>query len=256
MGLARRQFLQSMAAGCLGWQMASWDRVAWAADQYGKNLAQPNKRKLALLIGINQYDAKGDWLPLNGCVTDVELQRELLIHRFGFNPIDIVTLTDHQATKSAIAQAFVEHLIAQALPGDNVVVHFSGHGSRVGHHNTLVPVDSGMPGAGEVINDLLDDTLWQWLSAIATDHITCVLDTGYTNPGTPVVGNFRIRARPSRRDWQIAPEDQALGTSSQASSSSRSLAAKSGILLQATSHNQLCADACGKDLVVVYLPML
>jgi Caspase domain/Domain of unknown function (DUF4384) len=253
MGLARRQFLEMVSASLLGWQAMLYPQIAQAADMYGKNLSQPTKRKLALLIGINQYEAKGDWLPLNGCVTDVELQQELLVHRFGFKPADIVTLTDRAATKAAIAQAFTEHLIAQALPGDVVVVHFSGHGSRLGQNNTLVTVDGGMPDAGLVVNDLMDDTLMLWLQAIATENTICILDAGHYYPGKPVVGNFRIRARPSRRDWQLSPEELALqqslkeqighrqGLGKEARSSNKVTAP--GVVLRATSNDLLCADA-------------
>lgn len=252
MRLARRQFLEMVSASLLGWQAMSYPQIAQAADLYGKNLSQPTRRKLALLIGINQYEAKGDWLPLNGCVTDVELQQELLVHRFGFKPADIVTLTDQAATKAAIAQAFTEHLIAQALPGDVVVVHFSGHGSRVGQNNTLVTVDGGMPGAGLVVNDLMDDTLMLWLQAIATERTICILDAGHYYPGKPVVGNFRIRTRPSQRDWQLSPEELALQQSLKAQIGNRQglKEAKSsnkvtapGVVLRATSDDLLCADA-------------
>ncbi len=253
MGVARRQFLQMATASLLGWQAMSYPQIAQAADLYGNNLSRSTKRKLALLIGINQYDAKGDWLPLNGCVTDVELQQELLVYRFGFKPADIVTLTDRSATKATIAQAFTEHLIAQALPGDLVVVHFSGHGSRLGQNNTLVTVDSGMPGAELIVNDLMDDTLMLWLHAIATDNTICILDTGHNYPGTPVVGNFRIRTRPSRRDWQLSPEELELqqslkeqignrqGLGQEAKSNSKVVAP--GLVLRATSNDRLCADA-------------
>ncbi len=253
MGLARRQFLQMVSASFLGWQAMSYPQIAQAADLYGNNLSQSTKRKLALLIGVNQYDAKGDWLPLNGCVTDVELQQELLVHRFGFKPTDIMTLTDRSATKAAIAQAFTEHLIAQALPGDVVVVHFSGHGSRLGQNNTLVTVDSGMPEAGLVVNDLMDDTLMLWLQAISTDNTICILDTGHHYPGTPVVGNFRIRTRPSRRDWQPSPEELALQQSLKEQIGNRqglgkdakpnNKVAAPGLVLRATSNDLLCADA-------------
>jgi Caspase domain len=253
MGLARRQFLEMVSASLLGWQVMSYSQIAQAADLYGNNLSQPTKRKLALLIGINQYDAKGDWLPLNGCVTDVELQQELLVHRFGFKPADIVTLTDRAATKAAIAQAFTEHLIAQALPGDVVVIHFSGHGSRVRQNNTLIPADGGMPGAGLVVNDLMDDTMMLWLQAIATERTICILDAGHYYPGKPVVGNFRIRTRPSQRDWQLSPEELDLqqslkaqignrqGLGQEAKSSNKVTAP--GIVLRATSNDLLCADA-------------
>ncbi|WP_223210404.1 caspase family protein, partial [Microcystis aeruginosa] len=40
-------------------------------------------------------------------------------------------LTDKEATRENILQAFEEHLIQWAQPGDVVVFHFSGHGSQV-----------------------------------------------------------------------------------------------------------------------------
>jgi hypothetical protein len=262
MVLARRQFLQMISAGLVGWQVMSPPQMARAADLYAKNLSRPTKRKLALLIGIDQYDAKGEWLPLNGCVTDVELQRELLVHRFGFKPTDIMTLTDRAATRTAIAEAFTEHLIAQALPGDVVVVHFSGHGSKLGQNNTLVTVDSDIPEAGAIVTDIMDDTLMLWLQAIATDRTTCILDTGHFYPGTPVVGNFRIRSRPSRHDWQISPAEielqrhlrEQLGARQVLNSTNTGLSKGDkpnsqapkvlapGMLLRAASGELLCAD--------------
>ena len=86
MGIARRQFLQAGLTSLIGWQFLTRDRVALAAEQYVNQLTTSTQRKRALLIGINQYDAQEDsnpqnsvsgWLPLHGCVNDVELQRDL-----------------------------------------------------------------------------------------------------------------------------------------------------------------------------------
>jgi len=79
-------------------------------------------------VGINAYSGGN---ALNGCVTDVRSMALLLEHRYGFDPKDIKVLTDAQATRQGILSAFETHLIAQARPGDVVVFHFSGHGSRV-----------------------------------------------------------------------------------------------------------------------------
>jgi hypothetical protein len=211
MTLARRQFLH-IIAGFVGSQICIdkfSDRVAWAADNYAQ-LKQSTRRKLALLIGINQYDAKNEWLPLYGCVNDVELQRELLIHRFGFNPKDILTLTDRQATRVNIIESIREHLISQALPDDLVVMHFSGHGSKLKNQASLVPVDGSFASANETPNDITIPTLLLLLQAIATDKITCILDAGYSSSGNPIIGNFRIRARPNRREWELSPAEVAL----------------------------------------------
>ena len=109
MQLNRRRFLQGTGLGIL----------TLALDPYLQGLAAPTARKLALLVGVDHY---GDGsLDLKGCVTDVQLQQELLIHRFGFNPQDIVTLTNAEATREAIETAFLEHLVNQAIAGDVVV---------------------------------------------------------------------------------------------------------------------------------------
>ena len=60
MGIARRQFLQTCLASLVGWQFLSRDRVAFAAEQYVRQATTSTQRKRALLIGINQYDAKDD----------------------------------------------------------------------------------------------------------------------------------------------------------------------------------------------------
>src|SRR4028119_2107564 len=177
MGLKRRTFLQQagLALTALGLSetvlslLGDKSLAVPVLDRYFQALAQPGGRKLALLVGINQYPHS---TALGGCVTDVELQRELLIHRFGFNASDILTLADSQATRENIETAFVEHLTEQAKPGDVVIFHFSGYGSRVKMseesqtdkavyiQNSLVPVDSIVPSNGAAIaNDLLEETL-------------------------------------------------------------------------------------------------
>ncbi|NJK36244.1 MAG: caspase family protein [Oscillatoriales cyanobacterium SM2_2_1] len=152
----------------MGWHFWRGEQVAMAATQF-QGMGQKATRRLALLIGINRYEARNEWLPLNGCLTDVELQKELLIHRFGFKPADILTLTDHQATRQGIETAILEHLVAQAMPDDWVVVHFSGHGTLLGDHRALVPVDGSIPHGNREIQDIPEARLWQWLAAVNSE---------------------------------------------------------------------------------------
>src|SRR4028118_2273028 len=161
MGLKRREFLQQAGRvlGAIGISEALWLQLG---SRYLQALAQPTARKLALLVGVNKYPDS----PLHGCVTDVDLQRELLIYRFAFVPSDILTLTDAQATRDNIETAFVTHLSEQAKPGDVVVFHFSGCGSRVSlgespgtMQNSLVPADDVLPLlANPAVNDILEET--------------------------------------------------------------------------------------------------
>jgi hypothetical protein len=199
MGLKRREFLQQAGRvlGAIGISEALWLQLG---DGYLQALAQPTARKLALLVGVDKYPDS----PLHGCVTDVELQRELLIYRFGFVPSDILTLTDAQATRDNIETAFVTHLSEQAKPGDVVVFHFSGFGSRVSlgespgiMQNSLVPADDVLPLlANGAVNDILEETLLLLVRSIATENAIAILDTSYPYPGFPKNGNFRIRSRP------------------------------------------------------------
>jgi hypothetical protein len=98
--IKRRQFLQ-FAGSTLATLGLSQLELYQAGNRYARVLAQGTPRKLALLVGINTYKDS----PLQGCVTDVNLQQQLLIHRFGFNPKDILTLTDAQATRQGILNA-------------------------------------------------------------------------------------------------------------------------------------------------------
>jgi hypothetical protein len=223
MGLKRRAFLQqaSLTLAALGMSEAGLLRLS---DRYSQVLAAPTARKLALLVGINQYPdtmfhrtaTRGS--ALAGCVTDVELQRELLIHRFGFSDRDILTLTDRQATRRAIESAFLEHLTEQARPGDVVVFHFSGYGSRVqlggtadAVQSSLVPADGVLASDNDegIVNDLLEETLLLLLRSLATDRVTTILDTSYLYPGSSLQGNLRLRARPKPSLGKPSPEELA-----------------------------------------------
>lgn len=196
--MKRRIFLQRIGSilAVMGITESSW----WTkADGLQQALADTTPRKLALLVGINQYPQ----IPaLKGCLTDVELQRELLIHRFGFQPSDILSLTNKQATREGIENAFVEHLVKQAKPGDVVIFHFSGYGSRLktkrllsGMENTLIPIDGNevIKDSETVGNYLLEDTLLLMLRSLATERATAILDTSYYKPSISQPAGLRYR---------------------------------------------------------------
>ncbi|MEW6496415.1 MAG: caspase family protein, partial [Cyanobacteriota bacterium] len=199
--IKRRHFLQ-LAGSTLATLGLSHLDIIQQGNRYAQVLAQNTPRKLALLVGINQYPASQRFGNLEGCVTDVDLQQALLIHRFGFNPSDIVRLTsdetpDKQPTRRNILTAFEEHLIKQAKPGDIVVFHFSGHGSRLSDpdpiqecikdnlNSTIVPAGDGENG---VAQDIMGRTLFLLMSALNTENVTAVLDSCFSGGGTR--GNF------------------------------------------------------------------
>lgn len=194
--MERRTFLHRIGSilAVLGVTEAEWLTLG---NRYYQALAQPSPRKLALLIGINQYPQ----IPaLSGCLTDVELQRELLIHRFGFQQSDILTLTEEQASREFIEAAFLDHLGKQAKPGDVVLFHFSGYGSRVKLETSPNTMQNALVAANvdqviqdeKIVNYILEETLLLLLRSLLTDRVTAVLDTSYYAPST-VLG-LKIRA--------------------------------------------------------------
>jgi len=258
MGLTRREFLQRGSGaiaigGALGSGLWAW------GDRAGRVLAAPTSRKLALLIGISQYPeavsdvppVKGGLLP--GALTDVDMQRQVLQHRFGFQPADILTLTDEQATWAGITDAFQAHLLDQAKPGDVVVIHLSGLGSRVRSAtnpeqlwDSIVPVDGLLPTSDRpLIGDLSCTTLELLVRSLPTSQVVTLLDLGFSNLGTSLQGNLRIRARPHAPTGDLHPQEIAL----QASLGDRLRATKTtlsaplpGLLLTAASPGQAALE--------------
>ncbi|MEH2260535.1 caspase family protein [Nostoc sp.] len=207
--MKRRTFLQRIGSilAVLGITEAEWLSLG---NRYYQALAQPSPRKLALLIGINQYPK----IPaLSGCLTDVELQRELLIHRFGFQGSDILTLTEEEASREFIEAAFLDHLGKQAKPSDVVVFHFSGYGSRVKletssetMQNALVSANANLISQNEkIVNYVLEETLLLLLRSLPTDRVTAVLDTSYY-AATPLLG-LKSRALPESVEAKLASEE-------------------------------------------------
>ncbi|MFN6501599.1 MAG: caspase family protein [Nostoc sp. DedQUE01] len=207
--MKRRTFLNRIGSilAVLGLTEAEWLTLG---NRYYYALAQPSPRKLALLIGINQYPKIA---ALSGCITDVELQRELLIHRFGFQSSDILTLTEEQASREFIEAAFLDHLGKQAQAGDVVVFHFSGYGSRVKletspdtMQNALVSANESQTAQNEtIVNYLLEETLLLLLRSLPTNRVTAVLDTSYYAPSS-VIG-LKARALQESPEAKLIAEE-------------------------------------------------
>ncbi|MGC1218636.1 MAG: caspase family protein [Phormidesmis sp.] len=228
-GLNRRAFIQraSAVACALGLAELPFEfNISDRAKDYSQAIADTNGRKLALLIGIDNYadntlsESQLGPKPLVGAVTDVALQRTLLIHRFGFLPEDVVCLTNQQATRQGIYEAFVSHLYNQATAGDVVVFHFSGYGSQVkvkgssqdwignlteslagnlmgsAALRSLVPYDGLLPTkTRSTVNDILEIELKALLKQLKTKKITTVIDAGFVDVALPLSGGLRSRTR-------------------------------------------------------------
>lgn len=223
MALTRRALLRKTSLVLAGLGLS--DLYLWRfAHQYQQVLAQPTSRKLALLVGINQYQKLGKQAKLKGCLADLELQRELLVHRFGFYPDDIVMLKNQQATYKNIEAAFTAHLIEQARAQDCVIFHFSGYGCLLSPYvdaapeaktplpsKVLLPFDSNIQNfenSQSVENALLQDQLAFWFRSLNTQQSLCVLDAGFTYPGKALLGNLRVRSQPNIQQKTSLPGDR------------------------------------------------
>lgn len=263
--IKRRQFLQFAGSTLATLGLSQLD-IQRRGQRYAQVLAQGTPRKLALLVGINAYPETSQFAALQGCVMDVELQRQLLIHRFGFKPADILTLTDAQATRQAMLSAFEEHLIKQAKPGDVVVFHYSGHGSQVtdpdkdnpdGLNSTFVPVDSalpkGFPDTGGAVKDIMGHTLFLLMSAVPTENLTVVLDSCHSGGGTR--GNLRVRSRSGGNQLQASPTEfeyqkqwlSRLNLSPAEYIQRRKAGIAKGVVIASAKRDQLAADAPFSD---------
>lgn len=231
--MKRRAFLERIGSilALLGLTQAEWLTLG---NRYYQALAAPNSRKLALLIGINQYPQSP---ALGGCLTDVELQKELLIHRFGFATSDILTLTEEQASREFIEAAILDHLGKQAKADDVVIFHFSGYGSRVklgtfpeNVQNALIPVDEDAQNIN-FVNYLLEENLLGLLRSLSTNRVTAVLDTSYYAKSTSQPSGLRFRARPEPSTAKLALKELDLFNHLQ----TQNAVAKNVMVLKATS---------------------
>lgn len=243
MKFSRRNFLQSasLSIASLG---GFWGNVSLSQSQlnaYGETLSASATRKLALLVGINQYSqGKG----LRGCTTDVELQRELLIHRFGFSPDNIITLIDREATRENILTVFEEHLLKQAENDDVVIFHFSGYGrqiklnkndSNLTRVNSLITYDS-VKSDNDFVDDILFDTFTQLSSSLKTNKYTFIFDTSFI-PNSLSGGNqLTSRSYESNTDLVISQKELIFNNNLQKNNQTQTLSKKknnlsSGLIL-------------------------
>lgn len=161
--------------------------------------AQPEGRRRAVLVGINDYSASElrvrqppaadrEWRNLSGAVNDVVALREMLVLLYGFERSDVVTLTDQSATRTAILQS-LEHLAGSAAKGDVLMFYFAGHGSQMRNSlsdepdkldETIVPADSRAGGA-----DIRDKELRMFFNRILDRgaRLTVILDNCYSGSG-------------------------------------------------------------------------
>ena len=271
MGLDRRTFLQQAGLAWLTWgttetgilSLVNHSHLTTLAKNYQQTLRQSTSRKLALLVGINRYAGLDD---LAGCLMDVELQRELLVHRFGFNPDDILTLSDRQATRENIETAFVEHLIRQAKPDDVVVFHFSGYGGQIKMPlspenkaasppsneafrlvNSFVPVDGFSGKQASIANNILQETLLVLAQSLSTTKCMFVLDNSFNTTPRSQHNSFKIRSLSELAQGTSSEELSFLNElrndlATKGLKPSKRLLSLPGVVLSATGNNQIAVE--------------
>lgn len=149
------------------------------------------KGRYALLVGIDDYQGIGN--SLNGPVADARLIGRILVERYGFNPANVKYITDREATREHVSEAYLRHL-GQAGPDGAAVFYYSGHGMQMEENLALTgaldpepdQVDEalfmwGADGRGGV---LLDDELGFLASRLRTDRVLMIMDACFSGTGT------------------------------------------------------------------------
>lgn len=134
-----------------------------AANSAASAAAKSAGGNYALLIAIDDYISP-NINKLNGCNKDIkDIQEVLSKNGWPKDPEHIKVLTNHDATKQAIIDAFRSQLVENAKKHPDAFFYFqySGHGSRWkdaangdedGYDETIVPADSRTPDHYDLID--------------------------------------------------------------------------------------------------------
>ena len=165
--------------------------------------------KRALLIGIDAYQRIK---PLDGCVNDVNLMRDVLAGIFGFPHENMTMLVNDEATRAGILAA-LDSFVDSVQQDDLVVIHYAGHGSQMtdregdepsGLDSTIMPVDSeGWQGENR---DITDDEIHLRLQRLGqkTSYTTLIFDCCHS--GTITRDSFGAKSRSMPADRRPVSE--------------------------------------------------
>jgi hypothetical protein len=170
-------------------------------------------KREALLVGINDYNGVND---LQGCINDVTNVRSVLKTFFGFENTDIRVLTDSRATRKNILSR-LEKMVRNAVTGDYLIFHFSGHGSQIrdregdelaDHMDELIcPCDMNWDD-GFISDDMFSDILKHLKKGV---RMEILLDSCHSGTGTrdlmPILTSGRSDVRFSHYRYLKPPAD-------------------------------------------------
>ncbi|GAA0162565.1 hypothetical protein LIER_39434 [Lithospermum erythrorhizon] len=155
----------------------------------------PHGRKKAVIVGISYRYSRHE---LKGCINDAKCMKFMLMNKFHFPEASILMLTEEETDPYRIPSIHnmrmaLFWLVQGVQPGDSLVFHYSGHGSRQrnfsgdevdGYDETLCPLD--FETQGMIIDDEINATLVRPLppgarlhSIIDACHSGTVLDLPY-----------------------------------------------------------------------------
>jgi uncharacterized caspase-like protein len=161
----------------------------------------PPPARYALIIGVADYlydETSPDWCFLSDLPypdDDAVKMQQLLLDQGGFEPDNVLTLVDGQATKAAIKDAITGWLASRVHPHDLVVIFYHGHGGQLGD---AFPYDDEVDGVDEWLvptdwdcttdTAIADDELDTWLDTLASQHVVLFVDSCFSG------GLFRASA--------------------------------------------------------------
>lgn len=226
----------------------------------------PEQRALIIAIGAYGQPAQGaPYRPLNSG-NDVALVRSGLKHH-GFKDENVLVLRDEAATRDGIVRGFREHLIRDAVPGDIVVFHYSGHGHQLtdddgdevdGYDEVLVPFaapdfsrapnaeQQAYDGAAHIRDDELGDLIDELRERVGREgSVTVFLDACFSGTGT------RGGLEPAVRGSATPIGDPATGGTRGGGDAARGSGVIEGagnfVVISAASHRQLAWETTAAD---------
>lgn len=186
--MRRRDFLEGIGLTTIFWglgqnhQTATASLLAKLSDDWQ---SAATAKKFALLVGVNRY-SRSEIPELAGCVTDLEMQSQLLKYRYGFAEENIFKLADQEATIANLRSTQAE-LTKRIQAGDIFVGHFSGYGTEDIGGKALVLFDEILPLA-----------IWgDWLRSLPTAYLTTIFDTSFVPDPRASLTNLQSRSLPS-----------------------------------------------------------